>query len=70
VERGERDLVLTEPAIFIDESRNYVALPYQYMFLRADLIYCVAVIHDPSIDKRTFPVGESPFSEETPAAPS
>lgn len=64
VERGERDLVLTEPAVYNEETKDYVALPYQHMFLRADQIYCVAVIHDPSVDKRTFAVGESPFSEQ------
>lgn len=61
VEQGERDLVLAEPAIYKEETKNYVALDYQYLFLRADLIYCVAVVHDPSKDERKVPVGESPF---------
>ncbi len=63
VERGERDLVLTEPAVYDEGTKDYVSLPYQHMFLRADLIYCVAAIHDPSIDKRVFAVGKSPFPE-------
>ena len=41
VEKGERDLVLAEPAIYNETTKNYVALPYQHIFLRADLIYCV-----------------------------
>jgi hypothetical protein len=61
VEKGERDLVLTEPAVYDESTKNYMALPYQHLFVRADLIYCVAVIHDPSIDTRRFAVGKSPF---------
>jgi small nuclear ribonucleoprotein (snRNP)-like protein len=63
VEKGERDLVLAEPAVYDETTKNYVALPYQDIFVRADLVYCVAAIHDPSIDKRMIPVGESPFKK-------
>ena len=66
VERGERDIVLSEPAVYDESTKNYVSTPYQHMFLRADLIYCVAVIHNPSIDKRRFAVGASPFSGPEP----
>jgi hypothetical protein len=62
VEQGERDLVLEDPAVYREDSKSYIALPYQHMFLRASLVYCIAVIHDPSIDQRTIPVGASPFS--------
>jgi hypothetical protein len=44
-------------------TENYVALPYQHIFVRDDLVYGVAAIHDPGIDKRMIPVGESPFQK-------
>jgi hypothetical protein len=65
-ERGERDIVLSEPAVYDESTKNYVSTPYQHMFLRADLIYCVAAIHDPVIDKRRVAVGASPFSGPGP----
>ena len=69
VEQGERDLVLTEPALYNESTKNYEALPYQHLFLRANQIYCIAVIYDPSADKRMTPVGASPFSLERSVKP-
>ncbi len=66
VERGERDMILTEPAIYVDELKDYRALPYQHIFLRADQIYCIAAIHDPATDRRVTEVGKSPFPSAEP----
>jgi hypothetical protein len=64
VEQDERDLVLSEPALYDDEQRDYVALPYQELFIPASLRYSMAVIHDPDRDQRIVPVGESPFKRK------
>jgi hypothetical protein len=64
VEQNERDLVLSEPSLYDEEQRDYVALPYQQLFITASLWYSMAVIHDPDRDKRVVPVGSSPFSSK------
>ena len=61
VEQKERDIVLAEPALYDEESKDYRSLSYSYIFLPAMLIWSVAVIENPQTDKRIVPVGESPF---------
>jgi Family of unknown function (DUF6338) len=67
VEQKERDLVLSEPAVYIEEQRDYLALSYQQLFIPASLMYSIAVIYDPDRDARIVQTGQSPFrgKEET-----
>jgi hypothetical protein len=64
VEKSERDLVLSEPAVYHEEDGDYTALPYQELFIPASLTYSIAVIHNPEQDKRVVPVGQSPFKRK------
>jgi hypothetical protein len=64
VMQQERDMVLSEPAIYSEKTSDYAALPYQHLFIPAGLVYSVASIHDPERDKRMVPVGESPFKRK------
>lgn len=61
VEQKERDIILAEPALYDEESKDYRSLSYSYIFLPAALIWSVAVIENPKTDKRLVPVNESPF---------
>jgi|GEM_PF-1122986 len=66
VKQDERDIVLLEPAQFKEEENNYLALPYQSIFLPATVVSSIAVIHDPERDlKRKSVVGEWLFSRGT-----
>lgn len=48
----ERDIILEEPAIFLTEENRYSVLPYKSIFLTSNIIFSIAIIHDPDIDKR------------------
>ncbi|MBI5291489.1 MAG: hypothetical protein HY872_06405 [Chloroflexi bacterium] len=64
VNQAERDLVLAEPAQFIEIEKNYKVIPYQQLFLPAALVSSVAVVYDPDVDKRISKVGSTLFLEE------
>ena len=49
---SERDIVLEEPAVYIELNNNYKALQYKSIFLPASLISSIAVVHDPDLDQR------------------
>lgn len=58
----ERDLVLEEPALYSIESNQYISTPYQYMFIKSKMLYSIAAVSDPTIDKRIVPIGNALFS--------
>jgi hypothetical protein len=58
----DRDVIIEEPAKFIEKDNNYKSLPYKSLFLPASLIMSIAVLHDPDIDKRITEVGKFIFS--------
>jgi hypothetical protein len=61
VEQKERDIILAEPALYDEETKDYRSVPYSHIFLPAALIWSVAVIENPGTDRRLVPVNESPF---------
>ncbi len=64
VNQAERDIVLAEPAQFVENEKNYKIIPYQQLFLPAALISSVAVVYDPNVDKRITQIGINLFPEE------
>jgi hypothetical protein len=65
VSQAERDIVLAEPAQFIEKENNYKVTPYQQLFLPAALIFSIAVVHNPEIDKRITSIGSNLFPKES-----
>jgi hypothetical protein len=64
VAANERDIILGEPAKYDEQQKNYLALPYQQIFLPASLVTQIAVLYDPGVDtKRLTPVGKPIFKE-------
>ncbi len=63
VAADERDMVIEEPCQFMEETGQYHALNYQYLFVPSKEIFSIAVVHNPQLDIRAIPVGESLFSE-------
>lgn len=61
VNQKERDLVLSEPAVYDESAKKYIATPYQYIFLAAELVYFVGALSDSDIDKRLTEIGEPIF---------
>ena len=61
----ERDVIIEEPALFIESENNYKSLPYKSLFLPSSLITSIAVLHDPELDKRITEVGTFMFSGGT-----
>lgn len=61
----ERDVIIEEPAKFIESENNYKTLPYKSLFLPSSLIMSIAVLHDPELDKRITEVGTYMFSGGT-----
>jgi hypothetical protein len=64
VSKDERDIVLEEPCIYVENDRNYMSLNYQYMFISSSNIYSIIVINDPDKDKRLIPIGDYLFKGE------
>lgn len=64
VKHAERDLVIAEPAKYIEENKNYQIIPYQKIFIPAMLISSVAVVYDPTIDNRITKIGSYLFPKE------
>jgi hypothetical protein len=57
----ERDLVLEEPALYDENTNQYMALSYQHLFIAARTFYSIASISEPARDKRVVAVGEPLF---------
>ena len=60
---AERDIVLEEPCAFDRDSGNYRSSSYQYLFIKAEALYSLAVITDPTRDGRTVPINNYLFPE-------
>ena len=56
----DRDLVLEEPCAYNAESKQYISVSYQHLFVPAATWFSIAAISEPK-DKRTVPVGEPLF---------
>ncbi len=61
VNQKERDIVLSEPALFDNESKKFMAIPYQQLFLAANLVASIATVNNPESDKRITKVGSQLF---------
>jgi len=61
VARGDRDIVLEEPALW-DGGTRYISTSYQYIYLPSELISAVAAVAR-SKDDRSVPIGESLFPD-------
>jgi hypothetical protein len=59
-----RDIILSEPAIFDEEEGNYLSVDHQYLFLPGASIASVAVVHDPEKDTRISQAGTVLFWKE------
>lgn len=61
----ERDFVLGEPCLYDEQKNAYVALNYQYLFLKAASVYSIAAVYDARKDhcNRLVRVGEHLFTE-------
>jgi hypothetical protein len=64
VSQAERDIVLAEPAKYMEKENNYKVIPYQQLFLPAALVFSIAVVHNPEIDRRITTIGSTLFSKE------
>ena len=62
---NKRDMILGEPAIYDENTGNYVSLAYQDLFITASSIYSIAVVYDPDLDteRRVLP-GEPLFVQQ------
>ena len=58
----ERDLVLEEPALYNSDTGEYISTSYQYMFIKSKNLYSIATVHEPTIDKRVVPIGNTLFT--------
>lgn len=62
VAKSERDLILQEPALY--QNGQYIALPYQYLFLPASLVSSIGVIYDNALDgNRLTQIGMPVFAQ-------
>ena len=64
VSKNDRDIVLEEPCLYNKETGNYQSLNYQYIFIRSENLYSIAVVHNPKLDKRIIKVGKNLFKGE------
>lgn len=62
--REERDIILTEPALYDEEKQAFISEQYQHLYLPAALISSIAVYHDPEQDSRITPVNQPLFTDE------
>lgn len=58
----ERDLVLEEPALYNTETNQYISTSYQFMFIKSKALYSIAVVNEPTIDRRVTPIGDALFA--------
>lgn len=57
VEKNERDIILTEPGIYDETKKAYIALNYQNLFIPADKVNMVSIVRELS-DKRITKPGQ------------
>ncbi len=62
MEPNFRDLILREPYIWNEGAKTYDLTYNQYLFLQGSEVVSMAVVHDPTQDKRVVPASETPFS--------
>ena len=60
----ERDIVLSEPALYNVDTKNYVSTPYHQLFLPADLVQNLATIATEADQKLGTAVGTELFPKE------
>lgn len=64
VSQAERDIVLAEPALYNEQEKSYKTIPYQQLFLPANMISSIAAVYDPQKDgKRIMQIGQNLFEE-------
>ena len=64
VRAEERDIILTEPAKFDEESRRYLVTAYRDLFVRAELVQSIATVALPSDSHIGRPIGQSLFQPD------
>lgn len=57
---SERDVLLAEPAVYIEEQKKYLSLPYNHLFLSGKIIDSIATVSKLS-DKRMTTIGKHLF---------
>jgi hypothetical protein len=57
----DRDIILTEPARFDPETRQYVVTSYRHMFIRAELVQSIATVALPTDAPIGQPIGQPLF---------
>ena len=64
VPQSERDIILTEPALYNEERGDYVATADQFLFLPADIVQSVAAVSNTETDQRITQIGEGIFKTQ------
>lgn len=59
----ERDIVLSEPALFSKEKGQYFPTRFQHIFIPAVLVSSVAAVYNEDVDKRISPIDQPLFHE-------
>ena len=62
VDQNERDIILKEPAIYLQDEDNYLSLPYQYLFLPGSIVSSIGVVADTE-DRRITRIGTYLFDK-------
>jgi hypothetical protein len=62
VEQNERDIILKEPALYIEDKNNYISTSYQYLFLSGSIIDSIGVVSNPE-DIRITKIGSYIFNQ-------
>jgi len=61
----DRDIVLLEPALYDESTRQYIASPYQFLYISGRLVSSVAALSNPGTDTRISTIGMRLFEQET-----
>ena len=62
VEPDYRDILLEEPALYSEESGNYLTDSTQALFIPGDQLLSIATVYDQEKDTRVIPPNEEVFS--------
>lgn len=62
--KEDRDILLTEPALYVEDRQAFETLAYQHLYLPAAQISSVAVYYDPDRDERVTEVNQTLFQED------
>lgn len=62
VEQNERDIILREPALYLEEQKNYLATTYQHLFLSGSIISSIGIVSNPD-DIRITNIGTYIFEQ-------